>query len=132
MKRGELWVGASSDPYTRKPRPLVVVQSDHIDEALRSITVCPLTTRGVGEAFFRVVVKPNQDNGLEHQSEIEVEKITTMRKSDLDKRIGMLSETDIRALNHSLALCLELTGERRRNRLATVLRRLSRAARSRP
>lgn len=130
MKRGELWVGTSNDPYTRKPRPLVVVQSDHIDEALRSITVCPLTTRGIGEAFFRVVVEPNQDNGLDHQSEIEVEKITTMRKSDLSKRIGTLSEADISALNRSLALCLGLTGERRRNRLATVLRRCSSAVRS--
>lgn len=131
MKRGELWVGTSNDPYTRKPRPLVVVQSDHIDKAIESITVCPLTTRRIDEAFFRVAIEPNPDNGLEYQSEIEVEKITTMRKSDLNKRIGVLGEADISALDRSLALCLELASGRR-NRLATVLRRLSSAVRSKP
>lgn len=42
MRRGEIFTAATRDPYTAKPRPIVIIQDDRFDAAA-SIAVCPMT-----------------------------------------------------------------------------------------
>ena len=111
MRRGEIWTVSGGGDYTGKPRPVVIVQSDRIPE-IGSITVCGLTSEDAGAPLFRVAIKPSSLNGLVVESEIMVDKISTVRQSRLGRLIGRLNNNEIEALNRSLAQFLDLSPPR--------------------
>ena len=63
MKRGDIWTVSGGGDYAGKPRPVVIVQDDVFD-ATQSITVCAFTTDETDAPLFRVLVEPNERNGL--------------------------------------------------------------------
>ena len=93
MNRGEIWTLAGGSDYTGKPRPVVILQDDVFD-FLDSVTVCPLTGDPT-DALFRVPVQPSADNSLDNQSWLMADKVATVRKSRLGRRLGVLSEPDM-------------------------------------
>ena len=109
MKRGEIWtVGGGSD-YTGKPRPVAILQDDRFDELL-SVTFCPFTTNPTSAPLFRVPVKPSERNGLKEGSRLMVDKITTVARTKVGKRIGRLDDEDIVRLNRAIVVFLGLGG----------------------
>ncbi|HEV3076187.1 MAG TPA: type II toxin-antitoxin system PemK/MazF family toxin, partial [Thermoanaerobaculia bacterium] len=44
MRRGSIVVVAAKGPYTGKPRPALVVQSDLFNPTHSSVTICPITS----------------------------------------------------------------------------------------
>jgi mRNA interferase MazF len=106
MKRGEIWTAAGGD-YAGKPRPVVIVQDNAFD-ATDSITVCLLTSDPTDLPLFRIALQPTSDNGLIEQSRIMADKVITVRRSRLDKRIGHLSDPDLARLNRALIIFLGL------------------------
>jgi mRNA interferase MazF len=107
LKRGEIWTIAGGPDYAGKPRPSIIVQSDKFDATL-SITVCPLTGTLVDAAPARFIVAPSGRNGLQIASQAMVDKISTVLKTKLGRRIGALEPRDIAQLNRALALFLGL------------------------
>jgi mRNA interferase MazF len=107
MRRGEIWTAAGGGAYTGKPRPVVIVQDNAFD-ATNSITVCPLTSDPTDLPLFRVAVQPTPDNGLERPSHIMADKLTTVWRSQLDQRIGHLSNDDLARLNLAVIVFLGL------------------------
>ena len=103
MKRGEIWT--VSGGYAGKPRPAVIVQNDGY-EALDSITVCPLTTDIAEVPLTRPEITPSESNGLRAPSLLMVDKITTLSKSKLGRRIGHLPDEDITRLNRAMMVFL--------------------------
>lgn len=103
MKRGEIWTVSNGGNYADKPRPVVIVQDDAFD-ALDSVTICPLTSDPAELPLFRVAVSPEQGNGLRLESRFMADKITTVRKSKLGKRLGVLSSEDMRRLGQALVV----------------------------
>src|SRR5271168_5290178 len=71
LKRGELWTVAGGEGYAGKPRPVVVLQDDQF-EATASVTFCQLTTNEAEAALFRLVVQPDEFNGLRRMSRIAI------------------------------------------------------------
>ena len=63
-----------------KPRPALVVQSDHFGD-LTSVTVLPITGTLIATPLLRVPVEPNEQNGLAKRSQIMVDKPQTPAKS---------------------------------------------------
>jgi mRNA interferase MazF len=112
MERGEVWIVAGKEGYTGKPRPAVVVQEDDFD-ATDSITVCPLTTSENEAPLFRLLVEPNERNGLRAPSRLMVDKITTVPKSKVGMQIGRLDDEDIVRLNRAMLVFLGLAGSQR-------------------
>lgn len=112
MKRGEIWTLAGGPGYAGKPRPAVVVQDDAFD-ATASITVCAFTTNRVEAPLFRVLVEPNERNGLLEPSSLMVDKFTTVPRQRLGKRIGSLDDEDVVRLNRAIVVFLGLAGSRR-------------------
>ena len=107
MKRGEIWTVAGGGAYTGKPRPCVIVQDDVFD-ATQSITVCAFTSDPTEAPIFRILIEPDERNGLSGPSSLMVDKITTVPKDRIGKRIGQLDERDVVRLNQAMIVFLGL------------------------
>ena len=107
MKRGEVWTVSASGPYTGKPRPSVIVKEDRF-QATNSITLCAFTTDPTEAPLLRMLVEPTDKNGLSIASRLMIDKITTVPKARLGKRIGKLHDEDIVRLNRALTVFLGL------------------------
>lgn len=111
MKRGEVWTVSGSKDYSGKPRPAVIVQDDSFD-ATQSITVCAFTTDPTEAPLFRLVVEPNERNGLRSPCRLMLDKITTVPKAKLGAQIGRLDDEDMLRLNQSMAVFLGMAASR--------------------
>lgn len=109
MTRGEIWTVAGGAEYTGKPRPAVIIQDDSFD-ATRSITICAFTTDPTEAPLFRILVEPNDRNGLHAPSRLMVDKLTRVAKDKLGSRIGRLDYADILRLNQAILVFLGLAG----------------------
>ena len=109
MTRGEIWTAAGGNDYAGKPRPVVIVQDDRFD-ATSSITICAFTSDPTDAPLFRLVVEPSEMNGLETLSRVMVDKVTTVPKARLGRRIGRLADDDMVRLNRALMIFLGLAG----------------------
>lgn len=107
MKRGEIWTVSGGRDYVGKPRPVVILQDDRFD-ATDSITVCAFTTDTTDAPLLRIVVMPSDRNGLRAVSRLMVDKVTTVPKSKLGKRLGSLDELDSVRLDHAILVFLGL------------------------
>jgi mRNA interferase MazF len=107
MKRGEVWTVSAGGPYAGKPRPAVIVQEDRF-EATSSITICAFTTDPTEAPLLRMLVEPSDRNGLGSASRLMIDKITTVPKARLGKRIGKLNDEDVVRLNRALTVFLGL------------------------
>ena len=115
MKRGDVWTVAGGKDYAGKPRPVVIVQDDSFD-ATDSITICALTTDETEAPLFRLVVQPNDRNGLRLACRIMVDKITTVPKSKVGALAGRLDNEDILRLNQAILVFLGLAASPRLSR----------------
>jgi mRNA interferase MazF len=107
MNRGEIWTVSGGGPYAGKPRPAVIVQEDRFDST-SSITLCVFTTDPTEAPLLRMVVEPTDRNGLSSASRLMVDKITTVPKARLGRRIGKLNDEDVIRLNRALTVFLGL------------------------
>ncbi len=106
MKRAEVWTISGGPGYVGKPRPAVIVQDDHFDTD--SVTICPFTSDPTDAPLFRLEIEPSSENGLRETCRLMVDKVTTIRRSKLGDRIGVLAGTDMLRLNRAIAVFLGL------------------------
>lgn len=109
MRRGDIWTVAGGKDYAGKPRPVVIVQDDSFD-ATDSITVCAFTTDETDAPLMRLLVEPNERNGLHVACRLMVDKVTTVPKSKLGSQVGRLDDEDILRLNRAILVFLGLAG----------------------
>lgn len=107
MKRGEIWTVAGGADYAGKPRPAVILQDDLFD-ATASITVCPFTSHLTSAPLLRILIEPSDGNGLRAPSDLMIDKITTVSKTKLRRRVGRLSPKDVVRLNRAVVVFLGL------------------------
>ena len=107
MKRGEIWTVAGGGAYTGKPRPCVIVQDDAFD-ATHSVTICAFTSDATEAPLFRIQIEPDEQNGLSSVSNLMVDKITTVPKEKVGKRVGQLGDEDLLRLNQAMIVFLGL------------------------
>ncbi len=91
MRRGDIATVAGG-VYANKPRPALIVQDDRFD-ATDSLTVCPFTGTEVDAPLMRVRVTADEENGLDQDSFLMVDKITTVRRSNVHAVVGRLEAT---------------------------------------
>lgn len=107
MKRGEIWLVGGGKEYAGKPRPTVILQSDEFD-ATDSVTVCPFTSDPTDAWKIRPLVEPTAENGLRRPSRLMVDKVMTIRRDKLGRRIGVLSRRQMSELGSAVILLLGL------------------------
>ena len=111
MTRGEIWTVAASGEYSGKPRPAVIIQATAFAD-LAAVTICGFTTTEV-ERFPRIEVEPSSENGLTERSWLMVDKVTTVPRGRLGRRVGQLGAADLERLDRGLLVFLGLTETRR-------------------
>ena len=106
MKRGEIWT-LQDKHYASKACPVVVLQSDKHD-SFDSVILCLFTSYESGDISTRVRIEPSSENGLQKVSYVMTDKIVTVDKSMLGKRVGVLSDDDMLAVSEQLRAILGL------------------------
>jgi mRNA interferase MazF len=109
VKRGEIWTVAGGKDYAGKPRPVVIIQDDRFGRT-PSLTVCAFTTDSTEAALFRLLIESNEANGLRAACRLMVDKITTVQKTKVGRRIGRLSDEDMVCLNRAVLVFLGMAG----------------------
>ena len=87
MRRGDI-VTVAGGVYATKPRPALVVQDDRSDD-----DSVDLLERFAESADFPVRIEATQDNGLDQDSFLMVEKITTVRRTNAHTVLGRLDSS---------------------------------------
>jgi mRNA interferase MazF len=105
LRRGDLVIVSAPGSYG-KPRPSVVIQSNFF-QATGSLTVL-LMTSDLREdlPLIRHVVAPSESNGLVTTSHIMIDKIFTIPKERMGKRIGHLSSAQMAEITAAVAVFL--------------------------
>jgi mRNA interferase MazF len=109
MRRGEIWTAAAGSGYAGKPRPVVIVQDDRFD-ATDSITVCAFTTDPIEAPLLRLLVTPDDSNGLREPCSLMVDKITTVPRRNIGERVGRLADEDMVRLGRAVVVFFGLAG----------------------
>lgn len=104
--RGEIW-SMRDDLYASKARPVVIIQSDEVS-GFDSVVLCLLTMYDSSGIPTRVRVEPTVQNGLEKTSYVMTEKIASVSRAMLGRRIGMLEEEVMREVSEKVAVVLGL------------------------
>lgn len=106
MRRGDLVTVAAPGDYG-KPRPALVIQSDLFDE-LPGVTLCLVTSTLRNAPIFRITVDPSPANGLQHVSQIQIDKILTVARERIGGVIGRLDDATLLKVSRSLAVFIDL------------------------
>lgn len=91
MRRGDI-VTVAGGVYASKRRPALTVQDNRFD-ATDSLTVCPFTSTDVDAPLLRMLVLADEENGLDQDSFLMVDKMTTVRRSNARTVVGRLQAT---------------------------------------
>lgn len=102
MRRGDLVTVVAPGDYG-KPRPALVIQSDLFDD-LPSATLCLVTSELHPLPVFRITVDPSPENGLRRVSQVQVDKVVTLKRERVGKVIGRLDDATMLKVNRSLAV----------------------------
>ena len=111
LKRGEIWTVSGASDYAGKPRPSLILQSDAFD-AGQSITVCGFTSDLANATLIRVRVEPTEHNGLFGVSDVMADKITTVARQKLGRKIGALEAEIMEQVDTAVVTFLGLSRDR--------------------
>ena len=104
MNRGELWT-VSRGVYAAKPRPALIIQ-DNLFSATESVVVIPLTTTVADVTIARIAIPTT--TGIAQPTYAMIDKITTVRRSSLGKRVGRVPAALVADIERSLMVFLGL------------------------
>ena len=74
------------------------------------MTVCAFTTDPTEAPLFRLVIEPDEMNGLRSRCSLMVDKVTTVPRSKLGERVGRLSDEEMVRLGRAILVSLGLAG----------------------
>lgn len=90
MKRGSFVPVAVPGDYG-KPRPALVIQSDHFGDHA-TVTVLLLSSTLIDAPLLRVTVHPDDQNGLKTMSQIMIDKAMTLRRERVGAPFGLAGD----------------------------------------
>ncbi len=88
---------------------MVIIQDD-LFQATASATVCPITSDPTDAPIMRVPLEPSEENGLRAPSRAMVDKVTTVPRERLGRRVGQVSGEDLTRIDRALLVFLGLVG----------------------
>ena len=109
IKQFDIWLADLNPKKGTEPgkiRPVVIVQTDLLNETHLSTIICPITTNVVPEAeLLRVHLKKSQ---LDKLSDILVDQIRAIDNKRLIKKVGKLTDSQIIKLKENIRVILDL------------------------
>ena len=101
VKRGEIWFFAFKHPD--KLQPILVLTRQEVIELLHTVIVAPITSTIRG-APSEVIV--GIEEGLKHDSAVNLDHVQTVEKSMLRSRIAEVSPEKMKAVCSALAIAI--------------------------
>ncbi len=111
LKRFDIWIADLNPPSGSEPgkvRPVVIVQTDLLNNFHPSTLICPLTTNIIQEAEILRVNLAKNEGSIKKRSAILIDQLRAIDNKRLIKRIGMLSKTSKAKLKENLKIVLDL------------------------
>jgi mRNA interferase MazF len=109
IKQFDIWLADLNPSVGTEPdkkRPVVIVQTDLLNEVHLSTLICPITTNVKEEiAILRVHLKRGQ---LEKLSDILIDQVRAIDNKRLIKKLGKLNKEQIQNLKANLRIVLDL------------------------
>ena len=95
--------------YAAKPRPAVIVQDDLFD-ATSSVAVVPTTSSLLDAPLIRIRISGGDGrlSGLDHDSDVMIDKLTTVRRSNVHTRVGRLTAEQLVEIERAIMAFLGL------------------------
>jgi mRNA interferase MazF len=106
VKRGTIVAVAIQGDFG-KGRPALVVQSDLFAKHA-SVTVLLMSSDLVDAPILRINVEPSLQNGLNLNSQIQIDKMFTVRTSKIGNVIGELEDDTMISVNRAMLVFLGL------------------------
>ncbi|QWE16785.1 type II toxin-antitoxin system PemK/MazF family toxin [Polynucleobacter sp. AP-Nino-20-G2] len=107
MRRGNIVMVAMQGDFG-KPRPALVLQSDVFSDIHATVTIALVSSELVQAPIFRLDIEPSETNGLTKASQVQIDKIQTVRVERIGPVIGELNDVLMVRVNRALALWLGL------------------------
>jgi len=107
MRRGDIVTVAAPGDFG-KPRPAVIIQGDALNAAATSTIVALMTSKLRDAPLLRLTIEPDEFNCLKTASQIQTNRIVTIRTEKLGATIGRLNDQQQVELNRLLALAIGL------------------------
>ena len=108
VKRGEVYSVSAPGDYG-KPRPALILQADALNDLkLASVLVCPMTSTLNDAPLLRISISPTEENGLEKESQLMVDKVQAISLARIGGRIGKVDQSILQQVNRSLLFVLGL------------------------
>ncbi len=108
ITRGTLVIAAGPGEYSNKPRPFLIIQSDIFNDTHASFTMCPVTSIIGGEGLFRIPFPASEETGLTDESEVQIDKVQTLRRHRIVQVIGRAPATAMERVDQALRRWLAL------------------------
>lgn len=109
IKQYDIWLAdlnPSRGTEPGKTRPVVIVQTDLLNDTHLSSIICPITSNVKPEIeLLRVHLSKNQ---LDKPSDILVDQIRSIDISRLVKKVGSLTQKQIQTLKQNITVVLDL------------------------
>jgi mRNA interferase MazF len=109
IKQYDIWLADLNPTHGTKAgkiRPVVIIQTDLLNDTHLSAIVCPVTTNVQCEIeLLRVHLKRNQLNKL---SDVLVDQIRAIDNKRLIQKTGKLTQGQINQLKHNIKIVLDL------------------------
>ena len=99
IKRGEIWFYAFAQPD--KLRPVLVLTRQLVIDLLHTVMVAPITStiRGAPSEVILGI-----DDGLKHDSAVNLDHVQTVEKSRLRRRVGQIRPVKMQEVCRALAV----------------------------
>lgn len=104
MKRGDVVVVVLKGDFG-KPRPCLVVQADAYG-GHTSVTIATMSSHLDPLMDVRIGIEPSSENGLLLPTQIQCDRLQTVRHEDVRGVIGALTATEMTLVDRGLALFL--------------------------
>jgi len=108
IKQYDIWLAnlnPASGSIPGKARPVLIIQSDLLNNQLESTIVCPITSNVIQEAkILRVHIPKGQ---FDTESNILVDQIRTIDNGKLIQKISRLNYDQIKRIKKSLEVVLD-------------------------
>lgn len=112
MNRGEIWT-VTGGVYAAKPRPALIVQDD-LFAGTDSVTVAPMTNTLLDAPLMRIRIAGGEGglSGLDRDSDVMIDKLTTVRRSNVHTQVGRLAAEQVAEVERALMVFLGLAWRR--------------------
>ncbi len=109
MKQFEIWtanLNPQSGTEPGKVRPVVIIQTDLLNEDHPSTIICPITTNVIEESeILRVHLRKDQ---LTQKSDVLVDQVRAIDNKRFLKRISKLNAQQVEKLKENLKIVMDL------------------------